>query len=427
MARFWIRARTLTTTLTRSDTTTTLRDAGKAIRDYFKAGGTGDIGATAAFVQWVNGTTFEVIIERDDMASVSANLTTFRSDVRTGLLAVQLSGQAFITACTADDIDVIEQSSVAATTGASWAPAHTAAGAPGVNNDSADTAELGKTFGVGSLWIQTNGITWACRDATPGAAVWVRQQHATPGTNTENTVCPVSGATLIWLPYVGFTSQRYMEAMGTVEDQGGNNYDATQVTVNNRPLYNPGGGATRGCGTFDYGQSHHMAFASLAIPSSWTFFYVFRTKTSSAAGMYVFGWSNNGTAGAAILGVHMVFSGNSPGKLYYQFGHATQTSYGATTGAPIERGKWHCVTMKYTNGGTAPVIYVDDGSAEALTAGSTAAASSSGTVTPAVGRSGTYAGAYFDGEIAAVVGFPSALSDGDRVLVRDWLQGLFGL
>ena len=47
--------------------------------------------------------------------------------------------------------------------------------APSVNNDGNDTANVGKRFFVGSVWIKTSATAKAyfCTDNTSGAAVWV--------------------------------------------------------------------------------------------------------------------------------------------------------------------------------------------------------------------------------------------------------------
>lgn len=48
-----------------------------------------------------------------------------------------------------------------------------AAADPGVNNDGVDTASLGRTFAVGSLWMNaTDGGLFACKDNSTGAAAW---------------------------------------------------------------------------------------------------------------------------------------------------------------------------------------------------------------------------------------------------------------
>lgn len=46
--------------------------------------------------------------------------------------------------------------------------------APGVNNDSADTAAVGRAFKVGDVWVDTAADkAYICADSTPTAAVWV--------------------------------------------------------------------------------------------------------------------------------------------------------------------------------------------------------------------------------------------------------------
>jgi len=57
--------------------------------------------------------------------------------------------------------------------GAQISTHQSAAADPTANNDSADTAALGTVFRAGDLWVNlTDDTTWACRDATPTAAVW---------------------------------------------------------------------------------------------------------------------------------------------------------------------------------------------------------------------------------------------------------------
>ena len=44
---------------------------------------------------------------------------------------------------------------------------------PTANNDSVDTAGIGRRFGVGSTWInQSSHVVFHCVVSTPGAAVW---------------------------------------------------------------------------------------------------------------------------------------------------------------------------------------------------------------------------------------------------------------
>jgi hypothetical protein len=66
------------------------------------------------------------------------------------------------------------------------------AGAPTADYDSIDTAGVGRTFVVGSEWLDTDtGTVYKCTDASVGAAVWVAQ---TGGSSTP-TVTVVEEAT----------------------------------------------------------------------------------------------------------------------------------------------------------------------------------------------------------------------------------------
>ena len=65
---------------------------------------------------------------------------------------------------------------------------------PAVSNDSLDTAQLGRIFQVGDLWVNTSSQEmFFCVNATPGAAVWKVVETAISATDWDLTfsgICP---------------------------------------------------------------------------------------------------------------------------------------------------------------------------------------------------------------------------------------------
>jgi len=116
MAKCYMIARSVTTSLTRDSLLSTLNTLAAAIRDEFKPGGNTDLSASydlsvsRAWVQWDNAD-FEVVIEFD---SISAILNTEGLGFLRGSIETGLKNQSSISAAPAASVTVIEQSTAAA-------------------------------------------------------------------------------------------------------------------------------------------------------------------------------------------------------------------------------------------------------------------------------------------------------------------------
>jgi len=71
---------------------------------------------------------------------------------------------------------------------------YNAAGNPTANNDSVDTAGIGRAFLVGDLWINTtNDTSFICADNTATAAIWRSIKTALSMTSTDNSMIRSAG------------------------------------------------------------------------------------------------------------------------------------------------------------------------------------------------------------------------------------------
>jgi hypothetical protein len=249
----------------------------------------------------------------------------------------------------------------------------------------------------------TKGIARYLASFTPPTAAF-------PDLYNPFTTLPVSGAAL-WLS-APQTSSLYTDAGATNvikdgdavyqwNDLSGNNRHATQTTLANRPTWLPPAKGRNGLGAVAFNGSQWLSLG-YSITGNFTIFVVYK--------------NNDTVNGSVILGK----STGSPNYLFAASNSRIEMNGGGSQHAndPRTNGtQWDYSTFKYD--GTNATAYSTDSSGTSTNVGSTS-------FTP--DRIGFYSSSQFsmDGNIAEIIIYPSALSDTDRLSVRNYLKTKWG-
>jgi hypothetical protein len=249
----------------------------------------------------------------------------------------------------------------------------------------------------------TKGIARWTSNFTPPTAAY-------PDLYNPYTTLPVSGAAL-WLS-APQTSSLYTDAGATNvikdgdavyqwNDLSGNSRHATQTTLANRPTWLPPAKGRNGLGAVAFNGSQWLSLG-YSITGNFTIFVVYK--------------NNDTVNGSVILGK----STGSPNYLFAASNSRIEMNGGGSQHAndPRTNGtQWDYSTFKYD--GTNATAYSTDSSGTSTNVGSTS-------FTP--DRIGFYSSSQFsmDGNIAEIIIYPSALSDTDRLSVRNYLKTKWG-
>ena len=204
---------------------------------------------------------------------------------------------------------------------------------------------------------------------------------------------PLSLSPALWLSDTGSNPAQW-------DDISGNNRHATQATVANQPAIIQNGLAGRQVRRFD-GINDFLETAAVSISQPYTAFAVFQSSTTSSLSVVLRGASGGIASGGINLLIHRAagsaVSGINAGTLYGPFITATSWQIFGTTGSGTNSQVFRDGTSSTVgNAGTNIItrfgIGIDNGS-----------------------------GALFNGDIAEILVFPSALSDTDRCEVERYL------
>lgn len=214
---------------------------------------------------------------------------------------------------------------------------------------------------------------------------------------------PLTLSPALWLKADALTGLVNNDPVSTFTDSSGNSRDAT-AAGGARPLYKTNQVNSLPALDFD-GANHFMSTPAFSNGDAWTAFIVARL---------------DGTSGVALGSSKLMNSyGNTP-PLYYRA--ETNGAGGSDDQTGVVAGTWHVLTGRLD--ATTVQAWVDGTSAGSSAVAPSPSASSSAMV---LGRHPTVSVAWFDGAIAEVLFFTSALSTTDRDNVESYLGTKYGI
>ncbi len=213
------------------------------------------------------------------------------------------------------------------------------------------------------------------------------------------------------------------DLVGAAEDKSGQGNDLTQALTANKLKYKTGIQNGLSVGRFD-GINDFLSGA-LARPSNFSVFVVAQ-KTDVTARRFMCGSLNaagqNTSAWGGISGKEGV-----NGDIGYIFGDDINSSRGRSPGGIVSNNTFFLAEAIYTAGQDAYKMWKDAVS-QAITTITTAATACTGVANDySIGRIGEFNGLYWDGDIAEILVYNTALSAEDRQSVETYLNSKWAI
>ena len=220
----------------------------------------------------------------------------------------------------------------------------------------------------------------------------------------------------------------------TWEDKGSLALDMTQATAGARPTFIQSCFNSKACARFstdDFMQAGTAVnYKFLSDGSDYTAYVVFKTTLSNPDTFYVL--LSTGSTGSGAVGMNMFFDDRSSipreDKIVANIanGSAFPVNFISADDA-VPAAAWHAVVMKLDEVGSGNDVNVYVDGTLSGGAASTAAYSASNPAAPlTLGRAGSSALGFLGGDVAQVLIYSVAHSDGERDDVEDWIDCEYG-
>lgn len=215
-------------------------------------------------------------------------------------------------------------------------------------------------------------------------------------------------------------------SINTWYDHSGNNRHGSQATSTAKPTLTYG--FYNGYNAVYFDGNDFLSLGALSKEANYTTFVVGYT-TDNTSNCWFFGsMSSDGWTTKAWNSIAILNTGGVAGRMAYYFGDSVNVngSRGHSTVQNAINNKFGLFNLKYTSGQNYCDLYYN-GIPQTITKVLTSNTSTSGTAYGlSIGREGDFTGGgYLNGYILEIISYNTALSDGDRLIITNYLKSKY--